>query len=439
MKRAITIAGCGCSLADFLYTGVDFSGDAFQSFRSKETGDGGLKPGALVFMSELERFTGCAPDRIVQHLVGNRAPDATNVGGPAVVALVQAAQLLCSGLAGTLALPLPPSVPPYTGGRQRSRVMYCGAMGNDEAARQIRAILEQTPLDSSHYISVDAPTPSTVVLSDPAYDGGHGERCFINTIGASNTYGPGALPDEFYQADIALFGATALVPQLHDNLADLVEKAKAAGCVTVVTTVFDFRNEALHPGARWPLGDTARTLKATDLFIADKEEGLRISGCTTIGEAVRWFADAGAAAAVITDGPNPVVYCSDGKVFAPCTPSLLPVSDAVVKRRMIDTTLVGDTTGCGDNFAGGVLASLAVQLGEPVAKRSLPNAIAVGVCAGGGACFQVGGVYLEKECGEKRRQLESLYVDYVRQIAHQHRLPDRMLGDKIVGTDPMLG
>ena len=46
----IAIAGTGCSLMDYLFTGVDFSGPAFARYRSREPGDGGLVPGHLVFV-----------------------------------------------------------------------------------------------------------------------------------------------------------------------------------------------------------------------------------------------------------------------------------------------------------------------------------------------------------------------------------------------------
>ena len=88
------IAGAGCSLVDFFYTNVDFGSDAFLKLRSRTRGDGGLEPGRLVFLDDFERYAGMPYRDAIRPLVGERAPDATNVGGPAVVPLILAAQLL---------------------------------------------------------------------------------------------------------------------------------------------------------------------------------------------------------------------------------------------------------------------------------------------------------------------------------------------------------
>jgi len=40
-----------------------------------------------------------------------------------------------------------------------------------------------------------------------------------------------------------LFGGTALVPNIHSELTELVKTGKDSGCVTIVTTVYDFPNE----------------------------------------------------------------------------------------------------------------------------------------------------------------------------------------------------
>jgi sugar/nucleoside kinase (ribokinase family) len=60
---------------------------------------------------------------------------------------------------------------------------------------------------------------------------------------AAAEYGPESLPEDFFDAEMVLFGATALVPPLHDTLDELCRKAKKSNAFVVVTTVFDFRNE----------------------------------------------------------------------------------------------------------------------------------------------------------------------------------------------------
>ena len=41
-EKKIIISGTGCALADYLYTGVQFTSPEFQKYLSKQSGDGGL-------------------------------------------------------------------------------------------------------------------------------------------------------------------------------------------------------------------------------------------------------------------------------------------------------------------------------------------------------------------------------------------------------------
>ena len=71
----------------------------------------------------------------------------------------------------------------------------------------------------------------------------------------------------------------------------------------------------------------------------------------------------------------------------------------------------GDTTGCGDNFVGGVLSSLAVQREEQgqALIPDLERAVAEGVCAGGLALYSTGGTFRENVPGEKALLLSVSY------------------------------
>ena len=99
----------------------------------------------------------------------------------------------------------------------------------------------------------------------------------------------------------------------------------------------------------------------------------------------------------------------------------------------------GDSTGCGDNFAGGVIGSLARQKtlsdfplqGEnkdtklsatsPYKREDergpfdLIEACRWGIVSGGFACFYYGGTYLEQKVGEKLSHLQELYDQYLEQ------------------------
>jgi hypothetical protein len=71
-KNKIIISGTGCALADYLYTGISFNSPQFKKYSSKQTGDGGLFPGKLVFTEEIEKFSATPYPAILNELTGNR-------------------------------------------------------------------------------------------------------------------------------------------------------------------------------------------------------------------------------------------------------------------------------------------------------------------------------------------------------------------------------
>jgi len=390
MGKAIVISGAGCSLIDNLYNKLDFSGDNFRKYLSKNAGDGGLTPGQLVLTEDFEKFTGENINISISKIVGNRPPDVFNIGGPGGVALINTAQLTYN--IDTI-------------------VNYYGARGDDVDGNHIAELLSKTPLNLSHYKISKKPSPYTIVFSDPWYDNGHGERTFINNIGAAWDLHPEDLDDEFFSSDIVVFGATALVPNIHDNLASLLKKAKQRGCITVVNTVYDFRNEKKNPGKKWPLGESDESYRYTDLLIVDHEEALRLSGTRNVDDAAAFFIKQQTGGFAITYGVNPILVYSSGNLFQPQSLVKIPVSEKVRIMLKEHPEIAGDTTGCGDNFAGGMIASLAMQIYKEIAKPDIIEAALWGVASGGFACFYVGGTWFEKNKGEKLREVLPIYND----------------------------
>ncbi len=77
-----------------------------------------------------------------------------------------------------------------------------------------------------------------------------------------------------------------------------------------------------------------------------------------------------------------------------------------------------DTTGCGDNFAGGLIASITWQLkSRAVGNFDLTEAVSWAVASGGFTCLYIGGVYNEKEPGEKLKNVQQLQEAYMKQIS----------------------
>ena len=93
----------------------------------------------------------------------------------------------------------------------------------------------------------------------------------------------------------------------------------------------------------------------------------------------------------------------------------MPVSEKVLHEKK--NAQGGDTTGCGDNFVGGVIASVVTQLQNGISHPDITEASSLGVVSGGFACFYLGGTYFEEKIGEKRAKMEPYYDAYRKQIA----------------------
>ena len=392
MSKKIKIAGTGCALADFVYNGVDFNSAEFKKYLSKNEGDGGLSPGKLVFTEELENYAGIPYPNLISVINKGKKAETFNIGGPSIVSLIHASQTLS---------------------HEHFEVDFYGISGMDETSNKIQELLKKTPIGFLNYKAKSAkPTPFTHVLSDPNFDNGNGERTFINNIGAAWDLTPEELPDEFFNAEILCFGGTALTPNIHDNLHLLLKKAKTFGAITIVNTVYDFRNEKLNPGSKWPLGDSAKSFPNIDLLIMDFEEACRISGFSNLNEVVNFFSE-NCSAFIITNGASETQFYSNGNLFKKKS-GFLPVSKKVAKN-IQNKIYTGDTTGCGDNFVGGVIVSFSKQIQKEKIKLNLKKAVISGICAGGFACSYVGGTYMQKEPYEKKKKIKKLIKNYKKQ------------------------
>ena len=178
-------------------------------------------------------------------------------------------------------------------------------------------------------------------------------------------------------------------------------------------------SEKNRPGQRWPIGDSDESYRFIDLLIVDHEEALRLSGESDIPSAIAFFREKGAGAVFVTNGARNVSLWADSPLFGKVAEQTMPVSAAVGEA--LRQGKKGDSTGCGDNFAGGVIGSLARQMVS--CKRSndkcldLREACRWGIVSGGFACFYYGGTYFEQKEGEKLSCLQDLYDQYLVQEA----------------------
>jgi sugar/nucleoside kinase (ribokinase family) len=403
----MVIHGTGCCLVDFLYANEDFTSPPFRAALSRAEGDGGLTPGKLVFAEDFERFMGKPYEDALAELTGHKPYTSCNLGGPSAVSLAHAAQML--------------------GGEHQ--VSFYGVRGSDSAGEMVEKALAAFPFASCRLAGKKGATPRTDVLSDPDYDGGHGERTFINLLGAAANFKAGDLrglslaipgkspPEDFYNADIIAFGGTALTPRLHDDLFELLLQARLKRAATVVNLVYDYRSENAAPGKKWKLGVEDGACPLIDLLIADREEALRTSGCSAPDNAAAWFLSQGAGAVIITDGARPVILGAARGGFSYLPLQTMPVSEKIDEELAAHPERRGDTTGCGDNFAGGVIAEMAQQLSlKKRGKADLRECAIWGIVSGGFARFTVGGAYRESREGEKRALIEPYLAAYRKQI-----------------------
>jgi len=389
----IIVSGVGCCLVDMLYNDIDFRNNHIKPYLSVNRGDGGLTPGHLVFREEFEKFCGKPFDKVLREITDGRSHDKINIGGPSIVSLINVAQLV---------------------DKNQCEVRFYGRGGNDEPGKYLIGAMQKTAVVLKDYQLINKPTPSTVVLSDPGYENGHGERMFINSIAAAWDYGPDDLSNDFFNSDIVVFGGTALVPHIHDSLTHLLKKSKAKGCKNIVNTVFDFRNEKSDPSEKWPLGESDESYGFIDLLIADREEALRLTGESSVEDAIKFFRSKNISSLIITNGSTNISAYSDGRFFTKADLFEMPVSQKVTEE--LQSVRGGDTTGCGDNFAGGVIASVVNQFKEGISHPDLREACSRGVVSGGFTCFYLGGTYFEDGPGEKRLKIEPYYDAYRKQI-----------------------
>jgi len=390
-KERIIVSVTGCGLGDFLYKNVNFLSPAFHKYKSLETGDGGLTPGKLVFTEELEKFSKKSFRKILDEITGSKQYDTFNIGGPALVSFIAASQLLYN---------------------HKVEMQYYGVLGNDEKGSAMMKLLNQLSLNMEHYEVFEGDTPYTDVLSDPNFNNGRGERTFINNIGCAAQFSSDCLDGNFWKADMIVFGGTALVPHIHAELTNLLVKAKTLGAMTVVNTVYDFPNEKRNPDKPWPLGDTMQSLPLIDLLIMDYEESKHISGSLNLPQVIDFFKVNGSNAFIITRGSEPSYIFSSGFVFA-SVDTQLEICSWIADDFIQNPHLKGDTTGCGDNFAGGVIASIITQIIDNNQPLSLLTAAQWGTVSGGLACYHVGGTYFEEYPGQKQELTAKMMQKYL--------------------------
>jgi len=392
------ISGTGSWVIDVLCEAlpIETAGGRAKYFYS-ESNRRGIVRGAATLKSDLEKQFGLSIDRILGEILAPGEPPRT-LGGVGAATLIGASQMLeGSGV----------------------DVFFYTNVGEDENGRLALEQLGRTPVRLDKIEHRKAPCPTCVIVNE-AGDGGAGqERSFLcePNAGSGLVLDPSRLDEDFFSSEITFFAGLFWEPRIKADLSRILAVCKGRGCVTVVGAASD--PNLLGVTGRWELGDGELMYRFLDVLIMDRAEALAYSGQNDLAGAVRYFKGAGVGSLLVTDGQEPTFFSSDGRVFREAE-GFLPVARPIILDKLAGKLPTGDTVGCGDNFASGVLASLATQLrsgGEP----SIEEAAFSGNLCGAFASTYSGGTYYEGRAGEKRERIEAYIEPYRRYISEARR------------------
>lgn len=238
------------------------------------------------------------------------------------------------------------------------RSLAVGAVGNDEKADFVVGAMDKLGIDTSAMQRLDGiPTSATILNVRP-----NGDRPALHQRGASDHFAvPDAMLDRVLNAPIVHLGGTGLLRTMDgERSVALLAEAKRRGR----TTTFDLIAASAETAAIvLPL------LPHIDYFMPSIEEAQDMSGRTGPEDCAAFYLDKGARTCVFTLGAGGAFYAAaDG------TRLRVPAYDIEVV----------DTTGCGDAFDAGFIASLHHGM-DPEAGLRFAQGVAALVAGGLGS------------------------------------------------------
>jgi sugar/nucleoside kinase (ribokinase family) len=226
------------------------------------------------------------------------------------------------------------------------RVGFCGIVGDDPFGRFLRDELERHDVDiGGLVVDPDRPTGVSVVLARP------NDRAILTHAGTiadlrTDLIDPARLGLARHVHVSSFFLQQSLAP----GLPALFERVRAGGATTSVDPNWD-------PSERWD-GGLRDLLGHADVFLPNATEASRIAGIDELDDAVLALAER-AGVVVTKDGADGALAAHGERLVRAAAPTMKAV----------------DTTGAGDAFDAGYLASMLA--GDPL-ERSLAIANACG-------------------------------------------------------------
>ncbi|MEM5947060.1 carbohydrate kinase family protein [Spirochaetia bacterium 38H-sp] len=389
-----SINGTGCCLLDYICQ-TDISEPELSALTSQETGDGGIVPEGLVLMEELSAFSGKTEEEIRSLIIRKASSVTSNLGGVGIVPLIHVRQMLAE---------------------ESDKIGFCQFYGMDKTGETLVKYLEYYNIDTTCFRKKEGYSPETLVLSKGE------KRSFISRLGVAAKIKAEDIDKSFYKADVLVYGATALSPLLHADLDSLLKKSRDNGAINFVLTVHDFFSEKWSPGRPWNMGKSTKTYSLIDILIGNREEAMGLTGEKNFDKSVERLKDWGVKNMIFTSGAEPVYYYVNPPLFKNKEEGYFPVpqlSSIITELNLENTD--GDSTGCGDNFAGGIIYSIYKETKESGNKNGfdIHNALLHGAASGILSCTYKGGVYKENMVGEKKSLIEKI----IRLIKEKQKTP----------------
>jgi sugar/nucleoside kinase (ribokinase family) len=370
------------------------SDQSVKQYFSSESNPRGIVRGAAILKTDLERQFGQSIDRILgEILVPGRSQK--TLGGVAAATLIGASQMLEG---------------------HGTDVFFYTNVGDDENGRIALDQLSRSPLRLDKVRKKRARCPTSIILNEAPAGDTRQERSFLSESNAGKDLmlDPSDLDNDFYASDISFFASLFWEPRIKADLTRILRKCKESGSITAIGASSDPNLRGVT--RRWELGDREEMYRYLDILVMDKSEALAYSGETELGRAFEYFKKAGVKSFLVTDGLEPTSFFSDGSVFREAE-GRLPTAQSIIRDKETGRLPTGDTVGCGDNFAGGVLASLVTQL-ESGQRPSIEDAAILGNLCGAFASSYPGGTYYEQEAGEKRKRIEAYLGPYKQDLSN---------------------
>lgn len=372
------ISGCGCGVEDNIYKNVDFSTSRYARF---------IRYGESTDVNVFERESGASLESAIGDITDGAEPQ-RRLGGVCVVALVDAAQLLS---------------------KDKVDVFFYKNVSANEAGNFLMEKISHTPLKTDKIVRKSGRPEISYVLCDNQKK--DGTRSFICPLHVYDELAMevAQVDEAFFKSDFTLFNCILWEPKLENRLSYLLEKCKENGSLTLVGTASDPR---FCGGKKWVMGDGDKGYPYIDVLMMNLTEARGYAGCASYEEMTRYFKAKGVKSFVITDGMNPTyLYAGEDGPFEPYC-GFIPVVSEIDDDKEKGILEKGDGVGCGDNFDGGLLASLALQKKAGVRRYSMLDAVLLGNVSGGLTSCIVGGTFTESYPGEKYDLTMRYYVPY---------------------------